>query len=117
MEGIRNVAPICDLGKEKEIKSMKIKRKVQKNLPQLIEWAWKNDVKGENFPTDQNEEAGIYFATNSDFMMNNADYIRYNNTFTVTTEEEITEDTELDLIERFVGAMGYSCYTTHRMTI
>lgn len=72
---------------------MKIKRKVQKTLPQLIEWAWKNDVKGENFPTDQNEEAGIYFATNSDFMMNNADYIRYNNTFTVEVEEEITEDT------------------------
>lgn len=73
---------------------MKIKRKVQKTLPQLIEWAWDNDVKGENFPTDQNEEAGIYFATNSDFMMNNADYIRYNNTFTVEVEEEITEDTE-----------------------
>ena len=34
-------APICDLGKEKEIKSMKIKRKVQKNLPQLIEWVEK----------------------------------------------------------------------------
>ena len=77
---------------------MKIKRKVQKNLPQLIEWAWKNDVKGENFPTDQNEEAGIYFATNSDFMMNNADYIRYNNTFTVEVEEEITEDTPLSMI-------------------
>lgn len=72
---------------------MKIKTKKQLNLPQLIEWAWKNDVKGENFPTDQNEEAGIYFATNSDFMMNNADYIRYNNTFTVEVDEEITEDT------------------------
>ncbi|OOO71647.1 hypothetical protein [Staphylococcus saprophyticus] len=72
---------------------VKIKRKVEKNLPQLIEWAWENDVKGETFPIDQNEEAGIYFATNNDFMMNNADYIRYNNTFTVTTEEEITEDT------------------------
>ena len=75
---------------------MKIKTKKQLNLPQLIEYVWDNDVKGENFPTDQNEEAGIYFATNSDFMMNNADYIRYNNTFTVEVEEEITEDTVIE---------------------
>ena len=72
---------------------VKIKRKVEKNLPQLIEWAWNNDVKGEIFTIDQNEESGIYFATNSDFMMNNADYIRYNNTFTVEVEETVTEDT------------------------
>ncbi|MEX5849407.1 hypothetical protein [Staphylococcus saprophyticus] len=72
---------------------MKIKRKVQKNLPQLIEWAWKNNVKGEFFSIDQNEESGIYFATNNDFMMKDADYIRYNDTFTIEVEEEITEDT------------------------
>ena len=72
---------------------MKIKRKVQKTLPQLIEWAWENNVKGEFFPIDQNEESGIYFATNNDFMMKNADFIRYDNTFTVEVEEEITEDT------------------------
>ena len=47
---------------------------------------------------DQNEEAGIYFATNNDFMVNNADFIRYNNTFTVEVEEEITEDTPLSMI-------------------
>lgn len=35
----------------------------------------------------------------------------------IEVEEEIDEDTELDLIERFIGGMGYSCYTTHRMTI
>lgn len=72
---------------------MIIKQKKQLNLPQLIEWAWDNGVKGENFPTDQNEEAGIYFATNRDFMMNNADFIRYNNTFTVEVEEVVDEDT------------------------
>ena len=85
---------------------VKIKRKVEKNLPQLIEWAWNNDVKGEIFPIDQNEESGIYFATNSDFMMNNADYIRYNNTFTVEVEETVTEDTVIPkmlVIGRFDG--------------
>lgn len=75
---------------------MKIKRKVQLNLPQLIEWAWENNVKGEFFSIDKNEESGIYFATNNDFMMKNADYIRYNNTFTVEVDEEIDEDTEID---------------------
>lgn len=32
-------------------------------------------------------------------------------------EEEITEDTELLLMERFIGGMGYACYTSHRTTI
>lgn len=32
-------------------------------------------------------------------------------------EEEITEDTKLDLVERFVGGMGRVCYTSNRMTI
>ena len=77
---------------------MKIKTKKTMNLPQLIEYAWDNDVKGENFPIDQNEGAGIYIATNSDFVMTNADYIRYNNTFTVEVEEEIDEDTVLPRI-------------------
>lgn len=75
---------------------MKIKQEKKLNLPQLIEWAWNNNVKGEFFSIDKNEESGIYFATNNDFMMKNADYIRYNNTFTVEVDEEIDEDTEID---------------------
>ncbi|WP_052190957.1 hypothetical protein [Staphylococcus sp. ZWU0021] len=77
---------------------MKIKTKKQLNLPQLIEWAWDNDVRGQLFPTDQNQEAGIYIATNRDLMMNNADYIKYNNTFTVEVEETVTEKTEFELL-------------------
>lgn len=80
---------------------VKIKRKVQKNLPQLIEWAWDNNVKGEFFSIDKNEESGIYFATNNDFMMKNADYIRYNNTFTVEVDEEITEDTKISKLAHY----------------
>lgn len=44
-------------------------------------------------------------------------FLQVDELFTVTIEEEIDENTELDLIERFIGGMGYSCYTTHRMTI
>ena len=73
---------------------MKIKTKKTMKLPQLIEWAWENGLKGEIFSIDQNEESGIYIATNSDFMLNSADFIRITDTFTVEVEEEITEDTE-----------------------
>lgn len=37
--------------------------------------------------------------------------------FEVEVEEEITEDTELDLIERFIGGKDYVCYTSQRATI
>ncbi|OLF32235.1 hypothetical protein [Staphylococcus sp. 47.1] len=80
---------------------MKIKTKKTMNLPQLIEWVWDNDVRGQLFPTDQNQEAGIYIATNRDFMMSNADYIKYSNTFTVEVEEEITEDTKISILAHY----------------
>ena len=92
---------------------MKIKTKKQLNLSQLIEWVEKNGIRNHVFISDidRNEVEinihGCIFCK----------HITLNDTFTVEVEEEITEDTELDLIERFVGAMGYSCYTTHRMTI
>ncbi|MDW8798676.1 hypothetical protein BU103_11050 [Staphylococcus xylosus] len=35
----------------------------------------------------------------------------------IEVEEEITEDTELDLVERFIGGTGSVCYTSHTMSI
>ncbi|MFK5664236.1 hypothetical protein, partial [Escherichia coli] len=40
-----------------------------------------------------------------------------NKEFTIEVEEDITEDTKLDLIERFIGGTGSVCYTTHEMSI
>ena len=40
-----------------------------------------------------------------------------NKEFTIEVEEEITEETKLDLIERFIGGMGSVCYTSQRATI
>ena len=40
-----------------------------------------------------------------------------NKEFTIEVEEEITEDTKLDLIERFIGGKDYVCYTSQRATI
>lgn len=84
-------APICDLGKEKEIKSMKIKRKVQKTLPQLIEWVEKNGIRNHVFISDiaRNEVEinihGCIFCK----------YITLKDIFTVEVEEVVDEDTKL----------------------
>ncbi|WP_433912327.1 hypothetical protein [Staphylococcus sp. LKG3-3] len=71
---------------------MKIKTKKTMNLPQLIEWAWENGMRGEIFLIDSNQEAGIHFDGDCDFKMHNADFIRNNDFFTIEVEEEITED-------------------------
>ena len=98
---------------------MKIKRKKQLNLPQLIEW----------ISTDIDSYSGLVFRP---LNRGTANYIlihpeslsvKFNgmifveDTFTVEVEEEITEDTKLDLIERFIGGMDYACYTSHTMSI
>ncbi|MDW8551109.1 hypothetical protein AABD38_08835 [Staphylococcus nepalensis] len=42
---------------------------------------------------------------------------RSSNGVVIEVEEEITEDTKLDLVERFIGGMGSVCYTSHTMSI
>lgn len=94
---------------------MKIKQKKKLNLPQLIEWAMENDVTDRMFLTENSYCVG--FDRHGFIYFNSSSTMPLYQTFTVEVEEEIDEDTELDLIERFIGGMGYSCYTTHRMTI
>ncbi|MDN6140629.1 MAG: hypothetical protein L0I95_12860 [Tetragenococcus koreensis] len=98
---------------------MKIKTKKQLNLPQLIEEIVQNDIINTfaELKSEYPAKQGIQIDRGGRLHLVGMDYLSKNNTFTVTTEEEIDEDTELDLIERFIGGMGYSCYTTHRMTI
>lgn len=74
---------------------MKIKTKKQLNLPQLIEWAWENDVRDtfaelkSEYPTKQ----GIIIDNGGRLHLVGMDYLSKKNTFTVEFEEEITEDT------------------------
>ncbi|WP_437272688.1 hypothetical protein ACSSAF_06555 [Staphylococcus succinus] len=81
---------------------MKIKTKKQLNLPQLIEWGWDNGIYSKIFtsPTGGN----ISFDEYGDIV--DVYRIEPNDAFTVEVEEEITEDTELFLIERYVGGSG-----------
>lgn len=74
---------------------MKIKQKKQLNLPQLIEYAWENDVKNMQYVCDNFQSKSVNFNQigwaefSKEYSYNPTD------TFTVTTEEEITEDTKI----------------------
>ena len=81
---------------------MKIKRKVEKNLPQLIEWGFENDITNKEYVCNEHKAKSVIF--NLSGWAEFSDEFSYNphDTFTVEVEEEINEDTELDLIERFI---------------
>lgn len=96
---------------------MKIKTKKQLNLPQLIEWTWDNDVRDLSFRGHDKKGYVVSISINDKGEFTSDWRISKNDLFTVEVEEEITEDTRLDLIERFIDGMGSVCYTSNRMTI
>ena len=72
------------------------------NLPQLIEWAWENNITNQEFFCDGFKEKSVIF--NLSGWAEFSDELSYNphDTFTVEVEEELTEDTVLPkLIERW----------------
>lgn len=77
---------------------MKIKTKKQFTLPQLIQWAWENDVKNIQYVCDNFRSKSVNFNQmgwaefSSEFSYNPDDV------FTVTAEKEITEETTFDNI-------------------
>lgn len=82
---------------------VKIKRKVEMTLPELIEWAWKNGVKGKVFPSSRLGQIKI----DHDGNIGSIGWIFENDTFTVEVEEEITEDTKIpEMLEIFQDNYG-----------
>ena len=73
---------------------VKIKQKKQLNLPQLIEWAWENEIKNERFiHSDSNPPEYVWVNENSEIEFDEDMILRKSDLFTVEVEEEITEDT------------------------
>lgn len=75
---------------------MKIKRKVQKTLPQLIEWAMDNDIKHRVFKSNPNFDGVTYrlgFDKGGDLYFEEA--LAPTLLFTVEVEEVVDEDTKL----------------------
>lgn len=93
---------------------MKIKTKKHLNLPQLIEWGFNNDVTNQYFRANdaRGNISEVYF--NVTGLPQFSSMVDKQDTFTVEVEEEITEDTELFLVERFTDSEGNICYQRHR---
>ncbi|WP_204256689.1 hypothetical protein [Mammaliicoccus sciuri] len=69
-----------------------IKTKKEMNLPELIEWGWKNEIKKRSF-TSNDDKVTANFEDMGRFIADN--FISSDVTFTVEVEEEITEHTVL----------------------
>lgn len=81
---------------------VKIKRKVEMTLPELIEWGFKNNVKDRGFDCNQANYRPVVF--NSIGWIDFIDDYCYppGDTYTVEVEEEITEDTKIpEMLEIF----------------
>ena len=89
---------------------MKIKRKVQKNLPQLIEWAMDNDVTDRMFLTENSYCVG--FDRHGFIYFNSSRTMPLYQTFTVEVEEVVDSDTVLDNIYTVDVEVGTS-HTTY----
>lgn len=79
---------------------MKIKNKKQMNLPQLIEWLLKSGYR--NYTANSNMGNTVTLSRYGAIQFSLGTFFP-EETFTVEVEEEITEDTELDLVLRFIA--------------
>lgn len=81
-----------------------IKRKVEMNLPQLIEWAWDNKEQSKNKRFISENKGNL--AIKQSVIFNHFSYAEIENNycygpediFTVEIEEIVTEDTKFDII-------------------
>ncbi|MDW4081666.1 hypothetical protein QI262_03805 [Staphylococcus saprophyticus] len=96
---------------------VKIKQKKQLNLPQLIEWAWDNDIRDTmiKLKSEYPAKQGIVIDNGGRLHLVGMDYLSKSNTFTVEVEEEITLDTVFEtLIEIYKNAENLMFSTVHR---
>ena len=89
---------------------VKIKRKVEMTLPELIEWGFKNKIKNREFPCNQASYKSVIFNLNGWSEFSGEYSYLPQDTFTVEVEEEITEDTQiyrlLELKDSFIFKDG-----------
>lgn len=71
---------------------VKIKKKVEMTLPELITWAWKNGIKSEMFYSNIDGHYVHFDMAERVFIEHEVDK---DETFTVEIEEEITKETEI----------------------
>lgn len=92
---------------------MKLKVKKRMNFSELLHWAKQNNIKNRIFSSS--EFITVSFDENGRVNCTNVGHF---DNFIVWKEEEITKDTRLDLIVRFIGRINNdSLYTINHMSI
>ena len=83
-----------------------IKRKVEMNLPELIEWGFRNNIENESYKTNGAEGYELYFDSYGTPRFSS--FVNRYDTFTVEVDEPITENTVFELmIEITDGCPNY----------
>lgn len=85
---------------------VKVKVEKKMNLLELIEWAWKNGVKGKVFPSSRLGQIKI----DHDGNIGSIGWIFENDTFTVEVEEEITEETVFKRFYEYTKGQSFMIY-------
>lgn len=83
---------------------VKIKRKIEMALPELIEYVWKNNIKEKTFYSNLDNSCVRFNRFQTVFI---DDPINKDETFTVEITEEITEDTKLDVVLEIYTDLNY----------
>lgn len=79
---------------------VKIKRKVEMILPELIEWGFKNEIKNTEFVSNFFKKKSVIFNLNGWAEFSDEYAFLPEDTFTVEVEKEITQETVLpELVE------------------
>lgn len=84
---------------------VKIKRKIEMALPELIEYVWKNNIKEKTFYSNLDNSCVRFNRFQTVFI---DDPINKDETFTVEVEEEITENTKLDSVLEIYTNLDYT---------
>ncbi|MDU7109376.1 MAG: hypothetical protein E6303_00955 [Clostridium perfringens] len=84
---------------------VKIKRKIEMALPELIEYVWKNNIKEKTFYSNLDNSCVGFNRFQTVFI---DDPINKDETFTVEVEEEITENTKLDSVLEIYTNLDYT---------
>lgn len=84
---------------------VKIKRKIEMALPELIEYVWKNNIKEKTFYSNLDNSCVRFNRFQTVFI---DDPINKDETFTVEVEEEITEKTKLDSVLEIYTNLDYT---------
>lgn len=89
---------------------VKIKKKVEMTLPELIEWGFKNEIKNIEFVSNFFEKKSVIF--NLSGWAEFSDEYAYlpEDTFTVEVEEEITEETVFKRFYEYTKGQSFMIY-------